>query len=205
MNTLICIAAGPSLMRRDVAMCERAGLPIMVVNGAFMFAESIVVNGAFRFAESPEYHYAGDTRWWLRNYDQAQLWSQKFSIRADKYDQGFPGVRQMDRGTTEGFSTTWPVISTGKNSGYAAINLAYLLGFRRLILLGYDMKFTSDGKKHCHPDHPDSNPSEDTVDEWLRIFHKMAPEMKELGLDILNATRDTALECFPLVRLEEVI
>ena len=111
----------------------------------------------------------------------------------------------MELGVAEGFSAYWPKLSTGYNSGFQAINLAYLFGFRRVILLGYDMKFGSNGEKHCHPDHPDYNPLDATVDKWVCTFNKIAPMMKELGLEVINATRDTDLECFPQVQLEELL
>lgn len=193
MRTIVCVGAGPSLRKEDVAACEVAGFILMVVNGAF------------QFACCPEYHYAGDTRWWQRNYAYTQLCSGKFSIQHNGRDQGHPAVTQMKRGRTEDFSDSWPTLATGKNSGFQAINLAYLLGFRRVILLGYDMKFGQNGEKHCHPDHPDYNPLDVTVAEWVRIFNKAAPIMEGLGLLVINATRDTDLDCFLRVQLEEVL
>lgn len=193
MRTIICVGAGPSLTKEDVIACEIAGFSLMVVNGAF------------QFAYCPEYHYAADTRWWQRNYAYTQASSHKYSIQRSGRDEGHCEVWQMERGAAEGFNTHWPKLCTGYNSGFQAINLAYLLRFRRVILLGYDMKFGPNGEKHCHPDHPDYNPLDTTVGTWVRAFNKIAPMMKELGLKVVNATRDTDLECFSQVRLEELL
>jgi len=193
MRAIVCIGAGPSLKKEDVAACEIAGFSLMVVNSSF------------QFACYPEYHYAADTRWWQRNYAFTQMSSRKFSIQHNSRDQGHPGIRQMERGRTEDFSDSWPTLATGKNSGFQAINLAYLLGFRCVVLLGYDLGFGSNGEKHCHPDHPDYNPLDVTIAEWIRIFDKAAPIMQGLGLSVINATRNTTLECFPQVQLEELL
>ena len=193
MRTIVCVGAGPSLRKEDVAACEIAGFSLMVINSAF------------QFACCPEYHYAADTRWWQRNYVYTQMSSRKFSIKQSGRDQGHPGVKQMERGAAECFSTHWPKLCTGYNSGFQAINLTYLLGFRRVILLGYDMKFGPNGEKHCHPDHPDYNPLDVTVEKWVHAFNKAAPVMEELGLQVTNATRDTDLECFPQVQLEQLL
>jgi hypothetical protein len=74
-----------------------------------------------------------------------------------------------------------------------------------VILLGYDMKFGPNGEKHCHPDHPDYNPLDVTVERWVDAFNKTNPMMKDLGLNVINATRDTDLDCFPRVQLEELL
>jgi len=192
MRTIVCAGAGPSLRKEDVAACEIAGFSLMVVNGSF------------QFAHCPEYHYAADTRWWQRNYAFTQMSSRKFSIRCNNRDQGHSGVQQMGRGSAECFSSQWPILCTGYNSGFQALNLASLLGFKRAILLGYDMKFGLNGEKHCHPDYPDYNPQDYTVANWIRVFDKLALLIQE-SIEVINVTRDTHLECFPQARLEELL
>lgn len=191
MDTIVCVASGPSLTKEDVVACEKR-FPLMVVNNAY------------QFADSPKYHYAGDTRWWRSNYALTQSNSCKFSIQANNRDQGYPDVEQMQRGFAECFSVDWPTLCTGYNSGFQAINLAYLLGFRRVVLLGYDMKFGTNNEKHFHPDYFDYNPLDTTILKWIRVFNKMAPKMLEL-VEVINVTRSTDLDCFPQVRLEDLL
>jgi hypothetical protein len=176
----------------DVRRCEVAGLPLLAVNNAYMYSSG------------PDIVYAGDVSWWNRHRPYVPPYSLRFGMRSWRGLPGPGGVEVMERGPGEHFSLEWPVLGTGKNGGYQAINLAYLLGYRRVILLGYDMQFTW-GRRHFHPDHPDRNPQESTMREWLRIFRKMAPAMEEAGLEVVNCTRETALNCFPLMSLEEAL
>lgn len=193
MNTIICVGSGPSLVKADVKACENKGLSLMVVNSAF------------QFATAPTYHYAGDTKWWQRNYAYTQHSSRKFSIQCNARDKGHPDVEQMQRGEAECFGMQWPKLCTGYNSGFQAINLTYSLGYTRIILIGFDMKFGVNGEKHCHPDHPDHNPLDTTVGKWIRAFNRTAPIMEKLGLKVINVTRDTDLDCFPKTSLEELL
>lgn len=193
MNTIVCVGSGPSLTKKDVKACENKGMPLMVVNSAH------------QFATAPMYHYAGDTRWWQRNYTYTQHSSRKFSIQHNARDEGHSDVKQMQRGAAECFSTQWPKLCTGYNSGFQAINLIYLLGYIKIILIGFDMKFGVNGEKHCHPDHPDYNPLDATINKWVQAFNEAAPTMQQLGLEVINATRDTDLECFPRTQLEELL
>lgn len=192
-DAIVCIATGPSLSKADIDKCQAAELALMAINNAYAFIDA------------PQYHYAGDTNWWKTHFHHTHACSYKYSIKSKDRDEGHPGVKQMRRGPTESFSIGWPVLCTGKNSGFQAVNLAYLLGFRKVILLGYDMKFKGDGTRHCHPDHPKYNPTDATVDEWIRIFNKCTPMIKEAGLEVINCTRDTDLECFPTMQLEEAL
>lgn len=95
-------------------------------------------------------------------------------------------------------------ICGGNNSGFQAINLAYHFGARRIILLGYDMQFTG-GKTHWHGDHPKglANPSE--FSRFLQHFPALAAGCKQAGVEVINCTRQTALEAFPRADLHEAL
>lgn len=101
-----------------------------------------------------------------------------------------------------GVSTTPGLIREGGNSGFAAVSLALLFGARRIVLLGYDMQLTG-GCTHHHGDHgPDlGNPDTEKLRTWCKRFAEMAREVPA-GVEIVNATRDTALTCFPRMDLD---
>ena len=75
-----------------------------------------------------------------------------------------------------------------------------LFGAARVILLGYDMGCNGE-QKHWHPDHPTDlgNPLERNFKAWRENFERMA---REATVPIINATRQTALKCFPRMDLE---
>lgn len=195
MTTIVCIAGGPSLLRADVALCERAGLVLMGINNAYQITDKLT------------YHYACDTKWWREHYPYTQAHTRKFSLKSKKKDEGHSGVEQMQRGQRDVVSHKWPILGTGGNSGFQALNLAYLLGYKTIILLGYDMQ-EQDGQTHWHPDHDfkgATNPAQSTFRTWIKTYNKIAPELASVGVHVLNATRRTALDAFPCVKLEDVL
>ncbi|MBU2249828.1 MAG: hypothetical protein KKD77_23980 [Gammaproteobacteria bacterium] len=111
-------------------------------------------------------------------------------------------LMHFDRGKPSGIETDPSKISWNSNSGASAINFAYHLGVRRVVLLGYDMKFI-DGKSNWHDDHP--NKSESPYWRFIRAFFKIANDAKMLGLEIINATPGSALTNFPIMSLQEYL
>lgn len=92
-------------------------------------------------------------------------------------------------------------IKRGGNSGFQAVSLALHFGAARVILLGYDMQFTS-GQMHWHADHGNGlgNPVLQKMKGWHQHFAELA---RQSAVPIVNATRQTALKCFPRLDLLE--
>lgn len=90
----------------------------------------------------------------------------------------------------------------GGNSGAGAISLAQYFGAERVILLGYDCQLT-DGKAHHHGDHPKGLGNAGSVHKWPHQFMKMKDYLN--GLEVINATRETALDIWPVKTLEEAL
>lgn len=80
--------------------------------------------------------------------------------------------------------------------------MAHKAGASRVVLLGYDCQHTG-GRAHWHGDHPRKLGNAGSVDKWKFHFRKLAKEL--LGIEIVNATRQTALEAFPRVSLEDAL
>lgn len=93
-------------------------------------------------------------------------------------------------------------LHTGANSGYQAINLAYLFGAKKIILLGFDMKRGPNGETHHHGNHPGVLNRSLPIHTWLKKFPKLAFDLKTEGVEVINSTRDTSLECFNKINLE---
>ncbi len=119
----------------------------------------------------------------------------------------FPTVRHIESVDKPGLSFNRAIIHQGANGGYQAINLAVHFGVTRIILLGYDMQNGPDGQRHHHPDHPANmnNPSPSNYERWMVMFETLGPDLSRAGVDIVNCSLDTALECFPKARLEDVL
>jgi hypothetical protein len=95
-------------------------------------------------------------------------------------------------------------IHYGSNSGYQAVNLAYVFGAVKVVLLGFDMQRTG-GLTHWHGNHPAAINRDLPVKEFLKKFPALARDLEAEGVEVINATRETALECFKKVDLEEAL
>lgn len=89
------------------------------------------------------------------------------------------------------------------NSGFQAINLAYLFGARRILLVGFDMKLGPKGEKHHHPDHPSPLMQGMTFGEWIHKGATLAKDLERNGCDVINCSAETALTCFRRGELEK--
>jgi hypothetical protein len=97
-------------------------------------------------------------------------------------------------------------IHWGGNSGFQAINLAYLWGAKRIILLGFDMQVSPAGDSHWFGEHPKHqgflNPTK--FNSWIRHLETLGRDLSDAGIDVFNATRQTALTCFPLIPIDRI-
>ena len=147
--------------------------------------------------------YACDDHWWDRYVAEikrdfaGELWTQSPKC-ASKY-----GLKLWEGQSVQGLGRH--KIHFGNNSGYQAINLAYLLGATKIILLGFDMKRTA-GKTHFFGDHPyhkpTQGPNDQVMQRWCRNFVQLAADLKFEGVTVYNATRDTVLTAFEQRALE---
>lgn len=135
----------------------------------------------------------------LKSKFTCDLWTQS-ERSAKKYDlRHWAGESRPGLGKSK--------IHFGSNSGYQAINLAYLLGAQRIILLGYDMH-RSDDKAHFfgnHPYHkPSGGPNDSLMLDWCDKFNQLAYDLDKEGVEVINATRKTVLTAFKLQELESI-
>jgi len=147
--------------------------------------------------------YACDGDWWDKYIEdvllkfKGELWTQDIPA-ASKY-----GLNRIDGDSGKGLGKN--KIHYGANSGYQAINLAYLFGAEKIILLGFDMKRGKENKSHWHGEHPGSLNKEMPIKRWLNNFPKLAEDLKSEGVEVINATKDSALECFKKVKIEDAL
>ena len=187
--TIVCIASGPSLTQADVDS----------VRGK---AKVIVINTSYLKAPWADVLYACDAKWWKWNKGAPSFHGLKYALTTES--GRWPGVQVLKRGGTDGLSLKPTSLVTGSNSGYQAVNLAFHLGGPgcRIVLLGYDMQRGPKGEEHWHPDHPMK--SRNPYKQWIRLFGTLVKPLQDKGVEIINCSRRTALECFPGRPLQEV-
>lgn len=107
-----------------------------------------------------------------------------------------------------GWSDQYGELYHGSNSSYACIQLAAQLGFKRIHLLGVDMKHQGNYKRdkknnkgvtHWHSGHRRTDPAH-AYKMMLGHYEKLAPEAKKRGIEVINVNipDQTTLKCFPI-------
>lgn len=195
MTTFVCLASGPSLSREDVERCRESPTTV------------ICVNDTYRWAPWADYLYAADAGWWDWHIKQVRetFCGQLYTIpnaAVDRYGLNWiqdavdaDGVSPPGLGREQ--------IHHGSNSGYQAVNLAYILGADRILLLGYDMKPAPDGTTHFFGDHPPELRRNSPYGQFFEAFETIDPDT--YGVEIINCSRDTALTCFPRLPIADAL
>ena len=88
------------------------------------------------------------------------------------------------------------------NSGAGCISMAAQAGAKTIILVGFDCQH-SGGRSHWHGDHPHHLGNAGMTHQWLENYERMAQDFDTI--EIINASRETALTCFPRKRLESLL
>jgi hypothetical protein len=114
---------------------------------------------------------------------------------------GHPHVTYLRPTGQGGLDDSRACLRTGGTSGYAAVNLAVHLGAVRIVLLGYDM--SADGAQHhFFGDYPDrSHPG---YAGRLRYWPPLHELLQTRGVELINASRRTALPGVPRVSFDEL-
>ncbi len=125
----------------------------------------------------------------------------------DDFLLGF--IRPFENDHTSVDMTDVPGFLNGTNSGLCAINLAYQMRPRRLILFGFDMNRSPEGLAYWFPDYPWAKPGGATsagkYQAWAAEFEIVARQLKAAGIEVVNASPGSAIKAFPKVNPEELL
>lgn len=190
------MASGPSL---DAQTIERARwLPDFTV----------AVNDSWKLAPWADALWASDRRWWeISGPEEHQFTGRRLApdtshVRTVDPDTGLEwraehGIQLVDARDAFGFSFVPGRVHLGHNSGFAAINLALQAGATEVWLLGFDMRFAQDGRRHWFGDHPAelANNDPSCFGPWVAQYEAAARMLPD-GIAIINATPGSALTCF---------
>lgn len=189
-STVVCLGTGPSLTREDVDYCRGR-------------ARVIAIKHAIDWAPWADAIYSCGSdagKWWQRNGD-ALAWFQGLRYTLDPSASRWAHVLR-NTGFT-GLETRPDGLRTGKNSGFQAINLAVHLGAARIVLLGYDMAVGADGREHFFGPHWHGQPV--PLLAFRELFDTLVAPLRELGVQIVNASRETSLTAFTRLSLREAL
>ncbi len=96
----------------------------------------------------------------------------------------------------------------GTNSGLCALNLAFQLRPRRVVLFGFDMGRSPSGESYWYPNYP-WRPTGGTTNGryaiWARQFEPAARAFKDAGIEVLNASPVSRIPAFRKVAPADVL
>jgi len=204
-----------------VEHCRAAGLILFAVNNAWEFR--------------PHVHVTTNPEWWdvcveddifmMMNSksDPLECWC---SDPRTSRRYGLKHFRWRDDAETRGLSADPDLVSLGHGSGFAALNIAFLMGCNPIILLGHDMRYPRGynavakdpgGKRHYfgngeYPKGAQHWPSAKVrstgeLDGLIVCYETVAEQIRlaQRHINIINCTPGSALKCFPSKRLDEVL
>ncbi len=186
-ETAVLLGTGPSLTQADVDACRGT-------------ARILAIKDAIQWAPDADCWYGCDAPVWAY-YGPRCLAFAGLKYTLDPKAAAWAQVLQ-NTGFT-GLESTPTGLRTGKNSGYQGIGLAVHLGVRRIVLLGYDLQADPNGRTHviARPYSTRVSPFRD----FLPLFATLVAPLAALGIPIINASRETALTCFPRLSLAEAL
>lgn len=185
-----CIASGPSLLKSDIDYCISKGWRIAACNNAAFICDRL------------DLFLAMDARWWEKYGRRvvktgAECWTPSPVIanrlKINCYDMRLGGGYSKTRGLTY-----W-----GELSGYQLLQAASWSGCRKIVMLGYDMQHTG-GQAHYHDDHPADWPNAQELDRKMTYWPKLAHQAARHGIELINCSRETAINCIKRKSLESV-
>jgi hypothetical protein len=194
-RTAFLLGGGPSLSGVDVERVHGRGLVI-------------AINNSYRLAPWSDMLYFADRRWlnpeWGHLDGIAKVWGggpiyTRAELHAEPQRSMNIGVlrheNQLPLSHNAGAVAGWC-------SGANAINVAFLAGAQRIVLLGFDGR--SNG--NWHKDHKQPVAPETYPDFIVPSFARMALALREVpGVEVLNATRGSSLSMFSLTDLDQVL
>lgn len=195
MKRIFVIAGGPSHVLEDALAARESGTVV-------------AVNCSIFSAPFADYLFAADNSWW-RTYAPALDWFPDDRRLTTASTAATYGARRLRR--QKGTGIGGPFVE-GCNSGHQGISMAFsLLEAQQIILLGFDCQFTG-GRIHHHGNHPDrlitgeqgcSNPRQ--TESWAKDHLTLAADARKKGVEILNCSRETSLDCYERANLWDVI
>lgn len=188
-STVFIIGGGPSLFGFDWSLIENR--------------QCIAVNGGHALGWPP-FCYFSDVDWYENSIRERGLVDYGgMLVTIHTHFQDIPGVHCMRRGPP-GLNPNPDTLAWNLNSGATAINLAYHLGAKRVVLIGFDMKPREEANGTRHNWYFNYRlPKGGQYNLFLKQFPMIARDAEKLGLEIVNATPGSAVTSFPMVKLED--
>lgn len=185
----IIIAPGPSLTQKDVETVRR-----FRAAAAPGTCRVTAIKEAVELCMWADVLYAADDDWWRYNEGYADFAGERWTVHPRAAFEW--GIKEWNFDVNVVWSERKGVLATGFNSGFQALNLAYLKGASEIVMLGFDLCLNGTQRHFYTNERPKRNSN---YERWIHHYNLAAPLIK---IPVFNASRRTALKCFPRVDLD---
>jgi len=172
----------------------------------------IGINVAYLIGDWIDMVFFGDKGFFLKHQQGLSKFSGlKVSCHPRANDLNWVKYVARDKKHSRGISSDSRTVSWNGNSGAAAISVAAHAGAKRIILLGFDMKVGEKDIQHWHDLYgrfAAKDPKKRKRMPFYRHlagFPQIAKDAKRMGIEILNACPDSAIECLKKVTVKEIL
>jgi hypothetical protein len=208
-GTAYIIGGGPSL--KVAAGCHPREKEMTVLGPAISAylapiqdKHVIGCNDAYRLGKWVDACWFGDERWWKWNWKELMEFA-GLKASCHPHTKKVKWVKTYSRGESRGLDIRKNCVSWNSNTGGSAVNFAYHMGVKHVVLIGFDMKHGEKGQNNWHENHKRLGQSKNPYERFLENFNHIARDAKKHGLEIYNAGPDSALDQFPMITLEEAV
>ncbi|MFW5879876.1 MAG: hypothetical protein ACOCUV_03540 [bacterium] len=167
----------------------------------------IGINAAYKLGNWLDIIFFGDPQFWKDHRDYLLLYPSLKVTCADVGDK-WKGIKWMRPDTRKkvGINAKKGFVSWNRNSGSAALSLAVQLGVKRIILVGFDMRVNLN-KQHWHNVYRKDGQAARKLPfvNHLKPFSIIAQDAKDLGVEIINASPNSAIDCFEKTKIKELL
>ena len=194
-ETVFILGGGPSLRGFDASVLQGKG-KVIGINEA-----------GLTMAPWCDLLFWADRRWLDWNHDRLHLHTGEWKVARKQPHLSLPFDVKVLRFLPRRFSHC-PDAVGGWDSGSSCINLAYLLGAARIILLGFDMHDVPLDRwreGNWHETHQEPPLEGQRANKFIPAHELMAFNLAKAGVEVINATPGSALTCYPIMPLERAL
>ncbi len=163
---------------------------------------TIAINRAYEVVPTADIVYFTDEDYYKTHLDDMLKHSGRLLKgcvnKAGKYHKR---IERVDIKAGKGLSNPRTAIHHGRNSTFAALDLAIRWGIKTIYLLGVDMKWDKN-KSHWHSGHKRID-GEAALKGFMTPYKEAAPMIKRQGVEVININNNTSLNVFPIIKYEE--
>lgn len=190
-ETVFVVGGGPSVAYQRPARLEGRKV--------------IVINSSYETCPFAQYLFFGDRRWHEhhKKLDGYRAFLRRGGKVVTVSDPAAGGellklTRIVPTSHKNGITTTRTGLSAQKTSFQGGINLAAMLGAKRIVLLGLDGKRSASGMSHHHTPHIwPTKPGNKTWEGQRGQLGFAVRPLREMGIEVYNTCPDSGFDFWP--------